>query len=167
MLESRCRSQGWLLWRLGAGALGGHPVLGSRGVHLLDGARLVRQVSAMVWSGELGRVLAALECAGPWSVPRSGRLPGDPLLGPVQQGRWRDRADLPGDLSALAQDQQGRDAPHAQALGDPRGLVDVDLHRLEAAGQLTCRPLDPGGDHPARSDGRCAGPWSGLSTTRY
>src|SRR4029453_15203690 len=85
----------------------------------------------------------------PWLQSGSGCLLADHLLGPPPKGGGGARADLPGDLPAPAQDEQGRDALYAEAFGDPRGLVDVDLDRLEAAGKLPCRPLDPRGEDPA------------------
>src|SRR4029453_15497503 len=99
----------------------------------------------------------------PWLQSGSGCLLADHLLGPPPKGRRGDRADLPGDLPALAQDEQGRDALYAQAFGDPRGLVDVDLDRLEAAGPppsarpppgATPRAGPPHGAHRSSSTGR-------------
>src|SRR5581483_3477958 len=67
------------------------------------------------------------------------------------------RAPLPGGrrpafhLAPTLEHQQRRDAARAEALCDGRGLVDVDLEHLDAAGKTSRQVLDGRSHHPARA----------------
>jgi hypothetical protein len=70
-----------------------------------------------------------------------------------QGASWRSAAapTRRADLAAAARQDERRDALHAQAPRERRGLVDVDAHELEPARVLACERLERRCDDPARA----------------